>query len=118
MSNEVGLTDKERAILAGLAEKVATDDPGLANTLRGGRLDRLDRLKLPEMPAFVQHSAFGVVCAIVGLVVVLVAISTSIVLGVVGLLFTALGVVLALSAWRRRAIETHAGSPQPPSALE
>jgi hypothetical protein len=118
MSNELGLTDKERAILAGLAEKVANEDPGLASTLRGGRLDRLDRLRLPEMPAFVQHWACGVVCAIVGLVVVLVAISTSIVLGVVGLLFTALGVVLALSAWRQRAADTQAGSQQPPSRLD
>ncbi len=100
MSNEAGLTDKERAILAGLAEKAAADDPVLASTLRGG--GRLDRLKLPEVPSFVHHWAAGVVCAVVGLVVVILAISTSIILGVVGLLFTIVGVLLAVSSWSRR----------------
>jgi Protein of unknown function (DUF3040) len=99
MSNEAGLTDRERAILARLAEKAAADDPVLASRLRGG--GRLDRLRLPEVPAFVQHWACGVLCAVVGMAVVVVGISTSVVLGVVGLLFTILGVVLAITAWNR-----------------
>jgi hypothetical protein len=99
MSNEAGLTDKERAILAGLAEKAAADDPMLASRLRGG--GRLDRLRLPEVPAFVHHWAAGVVCAVVGLAVVMLGLSISIVLSVFGLLFTVFGVVLAVTALER-----------------
>jgi hypothetical protein len=99
MSNEAGLTDRERAILAGLAEKAAADDPVLASRLRGG--GPLDRLRLPEVPAFVHHWACGVVCSIIGLVVVLVGLSMSFVLGVFGLLFMIFGVILAITAWGR-----------------
>jgi hypothetical protein len=102
MSNEAGLTDRERAILAGLAEKAAADDPMLADRLRGG--GRLDRLRLPEVPAFVHHWACGVVCAVVGLAVVILGLSTSIVLGIVGLLFTSFGVVLAVTALGREMV--------------
>jgi hypothetical protein len=99
MSNEAGLTDRERAILAGLAEKAAADDPVLASRLRGG--GPLDRLRLPEVPAFVHHWGCGVLCAVIGLIVVVLGVSTSIVLGVVGLLFTVFGVILAITAWGR-----------------
>jgi hypothetical protein len=99
MSNEAGLTDRERAILAGLAEKAAADDPLLANRLRGG--GRLDRLRLPEVPAFVHHWACGALCAVIGLAVVLLGLSTSIILGVVGLLFTIFGAVLGATALSR-----------------
>lgn len=99
MSKDAGLTDRERAILAGLAEKAAADDPLLASRLRGG--SRLDRLRLPEVPAWVHHWVCGVVCAVVGLAATVLGVATTLVLGVVGLLFTVLGVYLAVTAVSR-----------------
>jgi Protein of unknown function (DUF3040) len=115
MSNEAGLTDKERAILAGLAEKAAADDPMLASRLRGG--GRLDRLRLPDVPDFVHHWACGVVCAVVGLMVAVAGLSTSIVLGIFGVLFTMFGVVLAVTAFAREASARREARTDPPDHL-
>lgn len=112
MSKDSGLNERERAILAGLAEKAAAEDPMLASRLRGG--GRLDRLRLPEVPAFVHHWACGAICAVVGLAVTVLGVATSVVLGVVGLLFTLVGAYLAVTAIAR-GIHERTGEPDEPA---
>jgi hypothetical protein len=98
--HEASLTEKERAILAGLAAQAEADDPTLAATLRG-RARRVHRLPRPSVelrvPSVVSHWAWGVVLAVVGLVVIVVSLSVSIVLGVVGVVLTAAGTYRAVT---------------------
>ncbi len=94
MSNETGLTDKERKILASLAQKASADDPVLAAALRGSGVRRWE---LPTLPPILRHWASGLVATVLGLCLAVLSLSNSLVIGYVGLLvmFAGAGVVVA-----------------------
>ncbi len=94
--HEASLTEKERAILAGLAAQAEADDPSLAATLRG-RARRARGLPRPtvRVPAAVSHWGWGLALAALGLVVVVVSLSVSVVVGAVGAGLMAAGVYRA-----------------------
>jgi hypothetical protein len=92
--HEAGLTEKERAILAGLAAAAEADDPTLAAALRG----RSRRIGVPQpvrhalrVPDAVGHWAWGLVLALAGLVVMIVSVATVVGFGVVGALMAFAG---------------------------
>jgi hypothetical protein len=93
--HEASLTDKERAILAGLAAQAEADDPSLAATLRG-RARRAagvsGKFRRVQVPAAVSHWGWGVALASLGLVAMLVALTVSLVIGVVGAVLVFAGV--------------------------
>ena len=98
--HEASLTEKERAILAGLAAQAEADDPTLAATLRGrrragGRPRPTFRLRVPPL---VSHWAWGLVLAVLGLIAVVVSLSTSIVVGIAGVALAVAGVYRAVTA--------------------
>jgi hypothetical protein len=96
--HEASLTEKERAILAGLAAQAEADDPSLAATLRG-RARRARTWPRPvfrlRVPAAVSHWGWGAGLAVVGLILMVASLSISIVLGIVGALFMAAGLYRA-----------------------
>jgi Protein of unknown function (DUF3040) len=98
--HEASLTEKERAILAGLAAQAEAEDPTLAATLRGrrraaGRPRPTFRLRVPP---FVSHWAWGLVLAVVGLIAMVVSLSTVLAVGIVGAVCAAAGVYRAVTA--------------------
>jgi hypothetical protein len=99
--HEASLTEKERAILAGLAAQAEAEDPSLAKTLRGSARGPR-RLPHPafhlRVPAAVSHWAWGVVLAVVGLVVMVASLSITVGVGIVGAVLTVLGVYRAATA--------------------
>lgn len=100
--HEASLTEKERAILAGLAAQAEADDPSLAATLRG-RARRAGRapgaIARMHVPAALAHWAWGVVLGIVGLGLMLGSLVAGLfVVGIPGVLLTFLGTYRAIVA--------------------
>ena len=99
--HEASLTEKERAILAGLAAQAEADDPSLAATLRGRtrRAVAVPRLAVQvRVPSAVSHWGWGVVLAVLGLVVAVVSLSVSVVMGIFGVALMFAGVYRAAAA--------------------
>jgi hypothetical protein len=98
--HEASLTEKERAILAGLAAQAEADDPTLAATLRGRarRARRLPHISVRlRVPTVVSHWAWGVALAVLGLAVMVASLSVSLVLGIIGAVLTAAGTYRAVT---------------------
>jgi hypothetical protein len=114
--HETSLTEKERAILAGLAAQAEADDPTLAATLKG-RTRRATStpavLRRLHVPRPVSHWGWGVGLAVAGLLVALVALSVSLVLGVVGIALTVAGVYRAVVAHPGRSRDGREPQPAP-----
>jgi hypothetical protein len=114
--HEASLTEKERAILAGLAAQAEADDPSLAATLRG-RARRARGWPRPafrlRVPAAVSHWGWGVVVAVVGLILVVASLSFSIVLGIVGALLMSAGIYRAASVRLGRSPQGDSHKPTP-----
>ena len=73
------------------------DDPALAARLAAGLHFRL---RMPSWgPGLVSSLWFGPLLVVVGLLVVTVSLSVSVVLGIVGAAVTAAGLASACSAW-------------------
>jgi hypothetical protein len=105
--HEASLTEKERAILAGLAAQAEADDPSLAATLRGRqrratRIASVRRSVHLTVPDAVSHWGWGVALAVLGLVLMVASLSVSLVLGVVGALLACAGVYRAAVAHQAR----------------
>ncbi len=115
MSNEAGLNEKERAILAGLAAKATADDPGLAAALQGTR--NLRRVpQMPTLPPLARHWAFGAVLVAVGLTLMVVSLSTSLALGVFGTVVVFAGMAAAVSDYARRVSARRSSTDDPEPA--
>jgi Protein of unknown function (DUF3040) len=115
--HEASLTEKERAILASLAAQAEADDPSLAAALRGGTRRPRRRPKLTfrvGIPGAVSHWAWGLLLAVAGLVVMVVSLSVSVGLGVVGAVLTVLGFYRAASV--RPGRSGHGESQEPAAA--
>lgn len=100
--SEPSLSDREMAILAGLAARAEAADPRLAHVLRGHR--RWLAMRLPALPAAARHWSFGLVAALIGLAVMVATLATSLPAAVAGalLLFAGAGwLAAALPAARR-----------------
>jgi len=87
--DEASLSPQERAALAGIEARAIEDDPALAARLAAGLHFRL---KMPSWaPGLVTTLWFGPVLVVVGLLVVVLSLSVSLLLGIVGAALTAAG---------------------------
>lgn len=95
------LSDRERAILDSLATKVAADDPSLAATLRDGRRRPPITVRVPPLPAPLQHWAIGLGLALVGLALALATVSSSVGVALFGVALTFVGTarVIVAAPW-------------------
>ncbi len=109
--SEPSLSDREQAILAGLAAQAEADDPRLAQTLRRG--PRVLLARLPALPPPLAHWSAGLVAAIVGMLGVVALLGVSLPGALVASLVVFAGVgrvVVAGPRLRSRA----GGRPAPP----
>jgi hypothetical protein len=97
--DEPSLSEREQAILAGLAAKAEAEDPTLAAALRGRR--RAPSVRVPAVPVPLRHWGWGAVLAVVGLLLVVLSLSAGLTLGVVGALaaFAGVGRVAVSAPW-------------------
>jgi Protein of unknown function (DUF3040) len=96
--DEASLSPQERAALAGLEARAVEDDPGLAARLAAG--SRRFRLRIPAwVPGLATRLWFGPLLIMIGLLLVLISLSVSLALGVVGALVTAAGLACTCHAW-------------------
>ncbi len=107
------LSAQERAALAGLEARAETDDPRLASHLRGqvsvpGRV----RVTIPPglwaWAAHVNLWLVGPVLAVLGLIGLLVGVAVSPVVGVLGAVAAAGGLVMLATAIERRLVASRA----------
>jgi hypothetical protein len=99
--DDESLTDRERAALAGLEATATAEDPHLASRLNGSsRLGVITHF--PRIPAWLRSGWWAAPLIAVGLVLVLVSITTVWVLGVVGAAIAACGLWLVTVAVQRR----------------
>ncbi|MBO0692587.1 MAG: DUF3040 domain-containing protein [Acidimicrobiaceae bacterium] len=104
--DEAMLSPAERAALAGLESKAEADDPRLAAALRGGIRRSFPTLRVP--PALI-HSALvrsaggwiGPLLVVVGLAVMIVALSSLTILAAFGAVAFMIGAVLSAGLVRR-----------------
>jgi hypothetical protein len=95
--DEASLSPQERAALAGLEARAVEDDPALAARLAAG-VHRF-KLRIPEWaPRVLGALWFGPLVVVAGLFVVVVSLSVSVVLGVVGAALTAAGLAAIYNA--------------------
>jgi Protein of unknown function (DUF3040) len=99
--DDASLTAKERAALASLEAVAAAEDPQLASRLRGSRGLRLFT-RMPAMPAWVRSTWWGIPALVVGLALVILSISVSLVLGVAGAVLAVAGLWLVIGMVDRR----------------
>ncbi len=99
--DDASLTARERAALASLEAVAAAEDPQLARRLRGTNRFRLVTT-VPRVPAWVWHSWWGAPLAIVGLVLTVVGLSTSLVVGLIGAVMATAGLRMLVGAVTRR----------------
>ncbi len=99
--DDATLTARERAALANLAAMAAAEDPQLARRLRGS--SRLSWLpELPPIPAWTRHSWWGGPVALVGLLLMLLGVSTGLWLGIAGAVLTTAGLRMMIGAIQLR----------------
>lgn len=113
--SEPSLSDREQAILAGLAAQAEADDPRLAQVLRRGRRIIVDRL--PGLPRPLAHWTVGVVAALVGLAlaVVLLTVSAAAAFGACLVVFAGVGRAVTAGPWRRPSVAPPASPAKPTS---
>ena len=99
--DDASLTAKERAALASLEATAAAEDPQLASRLRGSRRLRLFT-GLPAIPVWLRSSWWGIPALAVGLALVVLSLSVSVVLGFVGAVLAAAGLWLVVKMVDRR----------------
>src|ERR1700733_6465860 len=88
--DDASLTARERAALASLEAMAAAEDPQLARRLRGS--SRLRWLpELPPIPAWSRHSWWGGPVALVGLIMMVLSVSSGLWLGIAGAVLTTAG---------------------------
>ena len=103
--DDASLSAQERAALAHLEAAAAADDPQLAAWLRGpGRLHLL--ASLPKLPAWMRNRWWGGPIALLGLVLVVLSMSTGWILGIFGAGLATVGLWLLVEAVRLRWIAT------------
>jgi hypothetical protein len=116
------LSAEERAALAHLEAAATADDPHLATRLRGSGSARLSLLGSRVHRGLSAAAArvlglglWGLVVAAVGLAMIVLAVSTSLWLGVAGALVTVAGLIAVGQAIERRMADgrrkRHEGSP-------
>lgn len=109
--DEVSLSARERELLAGLESRAAGEDPALAARLRGRGLaslrSRLKGWRLPQMPAWA-----GLLCGVLGLLLVVLAVSSAVWLAVPGVALVAAG-GCALGAVLRERVEAREARGRP-----
>jgi hypothetical protein len=99
--DDASLTAKERAALASLEATAAAEDPQLASRLRGSRgLHVFTRV--PAVPAWLRSSWWGVPLLVVGLALVVLSLSVSVVLGCFGAVLAAAGLWVVVRVADRR----------------
>jgi hypothetical protein len=99
--DDASLTAKERAALASLEATAAAEDPQLASRLRGSR--RLHLFPgLPAIPSWLRSAWWGVPALAVGLALVILSLSVSVLLGFVGAVLAAAGLWLLVKMVDRR----------------
>jgi Protein of unknown function (DUF3040) len=99
--DDASLTARERAALASLEAMAAAEDPQLARRLRGSSgLRWLPRL--PTIPVWSRRSWWGGPVALVGLVVMLLSVSTSLWPGIVGAVLATAGLRMLVGAIEAR----------------
>jgi hypothetical protein len=101
--DEASLNARERAALANLEAQAAADDPQLARRLRGSSRFRLVTT-LPRIPAWLWQSWWGAPVAVVGLVLIVLSLSTGLVVGLVGAAMAAAGLRMVVGAIERRRV--------------
>src|SRR5690242_2165083 len=99
--DDASLTAKERAALASLEAMAAAEDPQLASRLRGSRQLRLFT-RLPAIPAWLRSTWWGIPALVVGLVLVILSLSVSVVLGFAGALLVTAGLWMVVGIVDRR----------------
>jgi hypothetical protein len=99
--DDASLTAKERAALASLEAMAAAEDPQLASRLRGSRGLRLFT-RLPAIPTWLRSAWWGVPALVVGLILVILSLSLSVVLGCVGAVLAAAGLWMVVGMVDRR----------------
>lgn len=114
--SEPSLSDREQAILAGLAAQAEADDPRLAQVLRRG--PRLLLTRLPVLPSPLAHWTVGLLAALVGLAACVVLLGVSVVAALAAsvLLFAGVGRVVVAGPWRRRSVSPPSADSTQPSA--
>jgi hypothetical protein len=104
--DDATLTARERAALASLAAMAAAEDPQLASRLRGSARIHLV-LRLPRIPDRVRSEWWGTPMLVIGLALMVLSLSSTMVLGVAGAVMAACGAWLVAEAlgrrWSRRA---------------
>jgi Protein of unknown function (DUF3040) len=115
------LSAEERAALAHLEAAATADDPHLATRLRGSGSARLSLLgskahrDLSALGARVLGLGWwGLVVAAVGFAMIVLAVSTSLWLGVGGALITVTGLIGVGHAVERRIADSRRGRHEPP----
>jgi Protein of unknown function (DUF3040) len=101
--DEASLTDRERAALASLESVAAAEDPQLAKRLGGASRLRLIA-HVPRIPAWLHSRWWAVPLLVLGLVLVVVGISTTVVLSVIGAILAAGGLWIAAMVAERRLV--------------
>jgi hypothetical protein len=91
--DEASLSPQERAVLAGLEARAEADDPRLAEQLRGRRRWWPGHFGA-RVKARLQSVAVGCLILALGVAMMLLSISTTLILGVVGAVLAAGGLVL------------------------
>jgi hypothetical protein len=99
--DDPSLTAKERAALASLEAMAAAEDPQLASRLRGSRRLRVFT-RLPAIPAWLRSTWWGVPALVVGLALIVLSLSVSVVLGLVGVALAAAGLWMVIQVVDRR----------------
>lgn len=99
--DDASLTDRERAALAGLEATAAAEDPRLASRLKGSSRLRVTT-HFPGIPAWPRSRWWAGPLIVIGLVLVLVSLSTVWVVGVAGVVVAACGLWVVAGAVQRR----------------
>jgi hypothetical protein len=95
------LTAQERAVLADLEALATADDPQLAARLRGPSGWKFVP-RIPSFPGWIRSLWLAVPAVVVGLVLTAVSLSTSLLIGIVGVAMTAGGLGSVVTAAGRR----------------
>jgi Protein of unknown function (DUF3040) len=100
-TRDESLNARERAALASLEAQAVADDPVLARRLRGSSRFRL-LTNVPTIPAWLWQSWWGAPVAVLGLVLVVLSLSTGFVVGLIGALMATAGLRMLLGAIQGR----------------
>jgi hypothetical protein len=104
--DDASLTDKERAALASLEAVAAAEDPQLARRLRGANRLRLIAPHVPRIPTWLQSPWWAIPLLVAGLALVVVGLSTTVALSVIGSAMMAGGLFILARLVERRLDKT------------